>query len=352
MIVAVEGPTLPPDLLWTGRGTAALVALLREAAPPGSGVLVPVNLCAIAVAGIIWAGMRPVFHDVSAAHGNAEIAHLEAVDSSDCRFVLAVANFGRPIDMDAFCSFAKQRGLILVEDTCNALGASWNGQPLGSFGDAALYSFNGGKILDVGHGGAISIRDPALRGRVAAAIAEMPLADTGHLAAIAELEATLRVARQAGDEAAQRGAYARYRPQALFRVDASWPTRLAPGLDQLEADIARRRLLSARYRATIRAPGVTHAPARQGEAVWRHSLLVPPERRDALVARLRQIGLSASTWYPPVNRMFAPESRSLYPEAERFAARIVNLWVDHSTDEAMVDRTATIINNFFEQATV
>jgi perosamine synthetase len=350
MTGAAEMPALPPDLLWAGRGTAALIALLREAAPPGSGVLVPVNLCAIAVAGIIGAGMRPVFHDVSAAHGNAEIAHLEAVDSSDCRFVLAVANFGRPIDMDAFCAFARRRGLMLIEDACNALGASWNGRPLGSFGDAALYSFNGGKIVDAGYGGAIGIREAALRRRVAGAIAEMPLAGAEHLQAIVELESTLRLARQAGDEAAQRDAYARYIPQALFRLDEAWAARLAPKLERLVDDIVRRGALSARYRAAIRAPGVAHAPGQQCEVVWRHSLLVPPESRDALVTRLRQVGLSASTWYPPVNRMFAPESRSRYPGAEQFAARIVNLWVDQTTDEAMVDRTAATINSFFEQA--
>ena len=344
----------PPDaalsneVMWAGRGVTALSAFLREAAPAGSGVVVPVNLCAIAVAGIVWSGLRPVFHDVSKLHGNADLHHLDAVDTSGCSVLLAVHNFGRPVDLVGFRAWADARNMLLLEDVCNAIGATYQGKPLGRMGDAALYSFNHGKTIAYGHGGAISVRDNTLRKRVARAIEGMPSPTDAHSAAIERLESELRAARLSGSDRAQYAAFERYRAYAQFRAAPSWPGDILRRIGELQADLDHRRRLSERYRRMISARAVLHVPLANEAAPWRYSILVPPDRREALLACLRASGIHASAWYPPVDGIFAPNSGAAYPEAEHFAARVVNLWVDAATDAATVDRTSALLDRFFE----
>jgi perosamine synthetase len=343
-------PILPEGVLWAGRGTTALIAFLREAAPPGTGVVVPVNLCAIAVAGIIWSGLRPVFHDVSELHGNAEVHHLNAVDTSNCTILLAVHNFGRSIDLAAFRAWADARNMLLVEDVCNAYGATYQGRPLGQIGDAAFYSFNHGKIVDCGYGGAISVRDLALRKRAARAIDDMPPYTDAHAAAIEQLESDLRTARTSESMKAQYAALERYRAYALFRAAPAWPDSILQAIGTLPTNLNHRRNLSDRYRRMISTEAVTHPPIEDEAAPWRYSILVPPDRREALLIHLRANGVPASAWYPPVHGIFAPDAEAVYPEAERFAARVINLWVDTATNIAAVDRTSALINRFCDES--
>ena len=349
MIAGTETP-LGAEVLWAGRGTTALMALLRAAGPPGAGVLVPVNLCAIAVAGILWSGMHPVFHDVSAAHGNAESDHLSAVETSGCAVLLAVHNFGRPVDLPAFRAFANARGLMLVEDACNALGATRDGTPVGHTGDAAIYSFNSGKIVDCGHGGAVRIGDAALRAAVADALAAMPPYGSPHAEATARLEAELRAARQAGDVAAQRAALERYRPFVEHRAASDWLAEIRRAIAPLANIVTHRRRLAERYRRMITSPAVTHPGPVAGEVPWRYSILVPPLLRDRLLAHLHENGVPCSAWYPPVHGIFAPVAQASYPGAERFGAAVVNLWTDASTDIAAVDRASALIDRFLGDA--
>jgi perosamine synthetase len=342
-------PFLLDEVLWSGRGIAGLTAFLREAAPPASGVVVPVNLCAIAVASIIWSGLRPVFHDVSRLHGNAEIHHLDAVDASNCRVVLAVHNFGCSIDLAAFRAWADVRNMLLVEDVCNAIGATYQGRPLGQIGDAAFYSFNHGKIVACGYGGAISVRDHTLRKRVARAIDDMPPYTQAHAAAIERLESDLRTARISRSEKAQYAAFERYRAHALFRAAPVWPGSIMEEIGNLPSNLNHRRMLSDRYRRMISNQAVTHVPLGEEAAPWRYSIIVPPDRREALLTCLRANDIHASAWYPPVHGIFAPGTGAVYPEAERFAACVINFWVDTATDIAAVDRTSALVNRFFDE---
>ena len=343
---------LPNDVIITGRGTAALAAFLRAAVAPGAGVLIPVNLCAIAVAGIVGAGFRPVFHDVSPIHGNAELHHLEAADLAGCAVVLAVHNFGRPVDAIAFRGFAKAHGMMLVEDVCNALVASSDSHALGQVGDAAFFSFNYGKIIDCGHGGAIYVRDPVLRSRVQKVIEDMPAHTRRHKKATEDLEAELRTARLGNSPRDQKAAYERYRSFSEFQADSEWAGEIRRALEELSSNVVHRRKLAHRYQAMIAHPDAMHTPIEEGSVPWRYSILVPPPLRNEVLVRLRSEHIPCSAWYPPVNDIFAPDVPLNYPGAERFSGSVINLWTDPATDEAAVDRTSARINSLLEDFAV
>ncbi|MGL5853247.1 MAG: DegT/DnrJ/EryC1/StrS family aminotransferase, partial [Phycicoccus sp.] len=135
-------------------GTAALhLALLHLGAAPGRVVLVPSMTFAASANAVVYTGADPVFVDSSPADGNVDAALLvEALDTllaegRDVAAVMTVDLFGRCADYEAVVPALEARGIPLVEDAAEALGATYRGRPAGSFGAAAALSFNGNKIM-------------------------------------------------------------------------------------------------------------------------------------------------------------------------------------------------------------
>jgi len=107
------------------RATIALVALLRALdLPPGSQVLMPVMLCANPAYAVRWAGLRPLFADVSPGTFNLDFQAAERVTGPDTRVLLAVPLFGHPLNAPSIAEFARAHNLIIVEDAAQATGLS------------------------------------------------------------------------------------------------------------------------------------------------------------------------------------------------------------------------------------
>jgi dTDP-4-amino-4,6-dideoxygalactose transaminase len=107
-------------------------------------------------------GATPVFADVDPDSGNITAETIEAVLTERTRAIIPVHLAGWPCDMPAIMALAKRRGLRVIEDCAQAHGATVDGQPIGSFGDAAAFSFCQDKIMTLaGEGGFTSFRDKA-----------------------------------------------------------------------------------------------------------------------------------------------------------------------------------------------
>lgn len=150
-------------------GTAALhLALLHLGARPGTVVVLPSLTFAASANAVIYTGAEPVFVDSQASDGNVD-PHLliEAVDvlRAEGREVVAAMTvdlFGRACDYDVIEPALAERGVPLLEDSAEALGASHNGRAAGSFGTAAALSFNGNKIMTTSGGGMLLSDDAGL----------------------------------------------------------------------------------------------------------------------------------------------------------------------------------------------
>jgi len=112
---------------------------------------------------IIQLGCIPVFIDSELRTYNAELTQLERALSPKTKAVILAHTLGNPFDAEAVRSFCRDHGLWLIEDTCDALGATWNGQQVGTFGDIATVSFYPAHHLTMGEGGAVLMRSPVLR---------------------------------------------------------------------------------------------------------------------------------------------------------------------------------------------
>jgi len=140
-------------------GTAALhLGLLELGAEPGTAVIVPSMTFAASANPVVYTGAEPVFVD-SRADGNVDPDLLmEAIDTLQAEGTRVVAAmsvdlFGRCADYDEIVPGLHERSIYLIEDAAEALGATYHGHPAGSFGTAAVFSFNGNKILTTSGGG-------------------------------------------------------------------------------------------------------------------------------------------------------------------------------------------------------
>ncbi|HEY1580727.1 MAG TPA: lipopolysaccharide biosynthesis protein RfbH [Terracidiphilus sp.] len=112
---------------------------------------------------IIQNGLVPVFLDVTLPSYEIDVTQLEAAVGPKTRAVMIAHTLGNVFDLDAVTAFAKKHDLWLIEDCCDALGSTWKGRHVGTFGDIATVSFYPAHHITLGEGGAVLTDKPALQ---------------------------------------------------------------------------------------------------------------------------------------------------------------------------------------------
>lgn len=145
-----------PEAIAVSSGTAGLHLCMRAfGIGDGDEVIVP-SFSFIAVANCaLYERARPVFVDVDPLTLNMTPEAVEQAITSRTRAIIVVHTFGHPADMRPIMEITQRRGLILIEDACEAIGAEYHGRRVGSFGDAAVYGFYPNKQITTGEGGMV-----------------------------------------------------------------------------------------------------------------------------------------------------------------------------------------------------
>ena len=141
-------------------GTAGLHLCMRLAGVgPGDEVITsPYSFVASANCAI-YEGATPVFADIDPQTYNLDPAAVEAAITERTKAIVAVDIFGYPCELDELKSLCDRHGLVLVEDSCEALGARYKGKPLGAHGHPAVWAFYPNKQMTTGEGGAVTTHD-------------------------------------------------------------------------------------------------------------------------------------------------------------------------------------------------
>jgi perosamine synthetase len=148
-----------PYVAAVSSGTAGLhLGVKLAGVSPGDEVITtPLSFIASANA-IVYEGGTPVFADVDPTTLNLNPAAVEAAITPRTKAILPVDLFGYPIEFDALGQLAERHGLAIVEDACEALGATYRGREVGSFGHAAVFAFYPNKQVTTGEGGALVLQ--------------------------------------------------------------------------------------------------------------------------------------------------------------------------------------------------
>ena len=139
-------------LYWKGR--VALYAILKSLdLKKGDEVIIPAFTCVVVPNAIIYAGLKPVYVDISPATYNMDINLIEKKITSRTKVIICQNTFGLSSDLEFFISLAKKYNLFTIEDCTHGFGGFYNGKPNGSYCDAAFFSTQWNKPFSTGIGG-------------------------------------------------------------------------------------------------------------------------------------------------------------------------------------------------------
>ena len=301
-------------------GTDALLALLIAAGVgPGDEVVTTPYSFFATVEAIVRAGARPVFADVEMDTFNLDPAAALAALGPRTKAVLVVHLFGRACSLDVLRAPCRDRGIALLEDAAQAIGAPG----VGSTGGAALSFFPSKNLGGAGDGGAVLTGDRGL----------------------AELVRALRV-----HGAAQKGTHTRI--GGNFRLDELQAAVLRVKLPHLDAWTQARRARAVRYHALLEGLPIELPPLEEG-CVWNQFVIrVPGGRRQKLQDHLARDGIASAVYYP-VPLHLQPALAHLghrpgnFPVAERAAAETLALPISPTLTDAQIDRIGAVITQFF-----
>jgi perosamine synthetase len=151
----------------TSSGTAAVHAAIAALDPePGDEVITTPITDMGAIAPILYQSAVPVFADVDARTGNVTASAIEDRISDRTRVVIATHLFGNPADMPAITRLARQRGIPVIEDCCQAYLARSQGELVGTIGAVSCFSLQQGKHVTTGEGGLVATDDDGLARRI------------------------------------------------------------------------------------------------------------------------------------------------------------------------------------------
>lgn len=286
---------------------ALLLALMVEGIGPGDEVVTSPYTFFASGGSVARLGAKPVFVDIDPVTYNLDPARIESVLTTRTRAIMPVHLYGQMADMGPILELASRRGLVVIEDACQSVGAEYAGRRAGTLGTYGCFSFFPSKNLGgAGDGGAVTTQDAARAAKLA----------------------VLRV----------HGMDPKYYHRWVggnFRLDTLQAAVVTVKMRHLDNWTRARQANAARYdrlfsEAGLTGRGVISGPrAVTGRHVY-NQYVVRVARRDELRAFLQQRGIGTEVYYPlPLHLQecfaYLGYGRGAFPESERAAAETVAL---------------------------
>lgn len=311
-------------------GTSALELALRTYdIGPGDEVITVANTFVATTFAISYTGATPVLVDVDPRTYTIDVSQVARAITERTKAIIPVHLYGQPADMDPLLELARQHGLVVIEDACQAHGATYKGRRVGSIGHAAAFSFYPAKNLGAfGDGGMAVTNDERI-------------ADS------------LRMLRNYG----QREKYHHELQGYNRRLDTLQAAALRIKLRYLDEWNGARDRHAEQYTELLAdSTAVTPVVAPYATSVW-HLYVVRVRDRDALASHLKKQGIATGIHYPvPVH--LQPAYRHLsykegdFPISERYAKEILSLPMYAELSSGAVAYVVDAVKSFASDASV
>jgi perosamine synthetase len=262
-------------------GTAALhLALAALGVGPGDEVIIPTFTMIATANAVRYTGAAPVLVDSEAVTWNIDVSRIERRITPRTRALIIVHTYGHPADMAPIMDLARRRGLVVIEDAAEAHGAHYRGQPIGSLGEVACFSFYANKIITTGEGGMVTTNNKELAAK-ARRLRDHAFSDDRHF-------------------------WHKYQGFNYRMTNMQAAVGLAQ-TERLHQLIEKRRSTARLYSELLQGiPGLT-LPAQADDVHnvhWMFGLLVGPDlgcTRDQLRQRLANEGIETRTFFIPIH---------------------------------------------------
>ena len=306
-------------------GTSALhLALIVAGIKPGDKVLIPAQTFIATAWPLLYIGATPILCDVEAATGNINISDAKKRWQPGTKAIIPVHLYGQPADMNALLAFAAEHELTVVEDACQAHGATYNDKQVGTMGLLGCYSFYPGKNLGaLGEAGMIVTSDDALAER-------------------------MRSLRHHG----QRERYIHHEIGYNYRMEGIQGLALAHKLAHLVEWNKLRKHIANRY-----IKGLAGLPLALPETIHQdhvyHLFIVRTSQRENLRLWLEKHHIATGLHYPvPLHRQpclsHLAVDQSSFPVADHYSNDGLSLPIFPGMEEVQVDAVIEAVHRFFE----
>jgi dTDP-4-amino-4,6-dideoxygalactose transaminase len=306
-------------------GTDALHLALRAAGIKAGDEVITSPFTFVATAeAIAYCGATPIFVDIEPNTFNLDVSGLESRVTSRTKAILPVHLYGQTCQMDKIMTFAKKHNLAVIEDCAQAMGATFNGQQVGSFGAAGCFSFFPTKNIGCfGDGGMVTTNDPAIFEE-------------------------LKVLRGHGSRKTYHYDIIGYNS----RLDELQAAILRIRLRNIEALIQSRRHNAALYAKLLSGVAAISLPSElPGGRHTYNQYTLRCSKRDALFDHLKNSAVPAMVYYPlslHLQKAFASlgHQPGAFPVSERAQAEVISLPIFPELTEAEIDSVAQAVKGF------
>lgn len=316
-----------PHVIGVANGLDALRLIFRAyiemgVMKAGDEVIVPANTYIASVLAISDNGLIPVFCEPNERTFNIDANQIEKHITSRTKAILLVHLYGRVVFSEGLAQLAAQKGLKIIEDNAQAIGAVWNEIKTGALGDAAGFSFYPGKNLGaLGDGGAVSCKDESLA-------------------------KTIRAIANYGSNQKYINIY----KGLNSRLDEIQAAVLDEKLKFIDQDNARRAEIALYYSAHIKNKQIIlpEHPLQQQEHVW-HLYVIRTKSRDRLQQYLTDNGIQTLIHYPipPHKQAAYKEYNNLtFPITEQIHEEVLSLPISPILLDSEVATIVDSLNNF------
>jgi len=313
-------------------GTCTMEIALRIAGIGAGDEVITTPISWVATANVILeVGATPVFADIDPVTRNIDLDKVEAAITPRTKAIIPVYLAGKPVDMDRLYAIATKHKLRVIEDAAQAIGSSWRGKPIGSFGDFVSFSFQANKNITTSEGGCLVLNNE----------------EEAKLAEKFRLQGVTRSGWDGIDVDVLGGKY------NMTDIAA------AIGLGQFSKlnDItAQRRKLAKHYFKTLgkdfeNQTGAQLPPEDFTNTNWHLFQIVLPERitRPEFMEKMKAHNIGIGFHYAPIHLFKLYRERGfkevMFPVAERVGKQIVSLPMFYAMNEADVERTCAAMRD-------
>ncbi|MDP3997165.1 MAG: aminotransferase class I/II-fold pyridoxal phosphate-dependent enzyme [Candidatus Andersenbacteria bacterium] len=163
-------------VILTSSGRSAMYALFQALGfTAGDEIIIQAFTCVTVPASVSWVGAKAVFADINPDTYNFDPTDVERKITPHTKAIIIQHTFGIPGPIDELKKITAAHNILLIEDCAHSLGASHNNQPLGTFGDAAIFSFGRDKTLSCVFGGAVAVRNSTVMQKIRTQQNKLPL---------------------------------------------------------------------------------------------------------------------------------------------------------------------------------